>query len=367
MRILHLARKEFIEIIRQRQLLVVMIVAPLIQIIVLGYVVTTGVKNVPVEIVNLSRSEKASAIVDRINASPLFQVRHIHLSPIDPVDTLKRGETKAVILFRDRAGRPETALSYPEVQILMDGIDANTSAIAAGYFNGIIKEYVLTDLSASGRDLPVRARPLFRFNPDLKSIYYMGPGIVAFLLMIITLFLASVSIVREKVQQTMDTLLMSRLSPLEIYIGKALPVAVIGLIEMALGITAVVLWFRIPIQGRIIDLFLTALVFLPAILAYAFLISILASTQQQALFFSWFSMVTFLLLSGFFTPVENIPPGIRILADINPLRYLLDIIREIFLKGNGITAFIEELAALAVIAVVVLVISTLSFNRAISR
>ncbi|MCJ7681163.1 MAG: ABC transporter permease, partial [Candidatus Aminicenantes bacterium] len=216
-------------------------------------------------------------------------------------------------------------------------------------------------------DLPVRSRPLFRFNPDLKSIYYMGPGIVAFLLMIITLFLASVSIVREKVQQTMDTLLMSRLTPLEIYIGKALPVAVIGLIEMALGITAVVLWFRIPIQGRIIDLFLAALVFLPALLAYAFLISILASTQQQALFFSWFSMVTFLLLSGFFTPVENIPPGIRILADINPLRYLLDIIREIFLKGNGITAFIEELAALAVIAVVVLVISTLSFNRVISR
>ncbi|MFC2170110.1 ABC transporter permease [Acidobacteriota bacterium] len=367
MRVTYFARKEFVEIIRQKQLLVIMLIAPLIQIIILGYVVTTDVNNIPVEIVDLSRSSAADGIIRRISSSALFNVQNISYSPINAVEALKEGSAKAIIVFRDRAEHQRTSLSYPEVQILMDGIDANSSSIAAGYFNGIIKEYILTDISRFKQNLPLRVRTLIRYNPDLKSIYYMGPAIVAFLLTIISLFLASVSIVREKTQQTMDTLLISRLTPLEIYFGKAIPVAVIGLLEMGLGITVVTQWFRIPIRGNLLDLLIAALIFLPAILSYAFLISTLASTQQQALFFSWFSMVTFLLLSGFFTPVDNIPRGIRILADINPLRYLLNIIREVFLKGNGIAVFYGDLLALASIAGVVLLFSTLIFKRAISK
>jgi ABC-2 type transport system permease protein len=249
----------------------------------------------------------------------------------------------------------------------MDGVDSNTALISAGYFNGITKKYILEDIAKKDVKFPLESRTLIRFNPDLKSINYMGPGIVALLLTIISMFLTSIALVREKEQQTMDTLLISRLTPIEIYIGKALPMAILGLIEMGIGILVVLLVFRIPLRGNMLYLLLAAVIFLFAILSYSLLISTLCTSQQQALFFSWFSMVTFLMLSGLFTPIENIPTAFRWLADINPLRYLIKIIREIFLKGNGISYFSHDLLMMGVITVVVLSFSLLNFKRLVSK
>ncbi|MCP4214795.1 MAG: ABC transporter permease [bacterium] len=367
MRLFYLIKKEFIEIFRQKELLPLIIIAPLVQIIVLGYVVKTDIENIPVEIVNLSQEKSAGKIVNRICNTSLFNVTNISYRDIDIEETLKKGQVKAVILFRDPVTWGKSQLHYPDIQVLMDGIDSNTSAIAAGYFNGIIKKYILDDIGKQGQGLPIDTKTLIRFNPELKSINYMGPGIVALLLTILTLFLTSVAIVREKEQLTMDTLLISQLRPLEIYIGKAMPMAVIGLVQMSMGIGVVMAWFKVPVRGNLLYMLLSAVIFLAAILSYALLISTLASTQQQALFFSWFSMVTFILLSGLFTPVENIHPGVRFLADINPLRYLIKIIREIFLKGNGIEYFAKDLLTLGIIAVTIITVSTLNFKRLISK
>jgi len=367
MRLFYLIKKEFIEIFRQKELLPLIIIAPIIQIIILGYVVKTDIENIPVEIFNLSSNKASHRIINRIDNSPLFDVKGIGVQEKETMDILKRGKVKAVIVFRDSLTGSNTPVRYPEVQVLMDGIDSNTSSIAAGYVNGVIKKYILEDMEKLGVKLPLETKPLIRFNPELKSINYMGPGIVALLLTILTLFLTSISLVREKEQQTMDTLLISRLNPLEIYLGKALPMAVIGLVQTALGMLVVMLWFKVPLRGNLLYMLLSAIIFLAAILSYALLISTIASTQQQALFFSWFSMVTFILLSGLFTPVENMHPSIRVIADINPLRYLVKIIREIFLKGNGIEYFYRELLIMAAISTVVITISTLNFKRFISK
>jgi len=365
MRLRHLVKKEFIEIFRQRELLPLIFIAPLIQIVILGYVVKTDIERIPVEVVNLSDGIHARRLVQRIDTTPLFDVMRISRRKGNDIDTLKKGKIRAILIFRDRPG--DNPLRLPDVEIILDGVDSNTSLIAAGYFNGIIKTYLLDQTARLGRGMPVRSKPLIRFNPSLRSINTMGPGIVALLLTILTLFLTSVSLVREKEQQTIDTLLISPLTPLEIYVGKAMPLAIIGLVDMSLGIAVVMLWFKVPLRGNVLYLVLTAVVFLAALLSYALLISTIACTQQQAMFFSWFSMVTFILLSGLFTPVENIPDGMRILADINPLRYLIQIIREIFLKGNGIAYFYEDLLALGAIAAVVTTVSTLNFKRFISR
>jgi len=367
MRLFYLVKKEFIEILRQRELFPLLFIAPILQIIILGYVVKTDIENIPVEIVNLSKNLAAHKIINRITITPLFNVKGVSYQPRNYKEILKKGEVKAIIVFRDPKSKTGRRLNYPEIQILMDGIDSNTSSIAAGYFNGIIKNYIIKDMEKQGMTLPVANNTLIRFNPKLQSINYMGPGIVALLLTILTLFLTSVTIVREKEQQTMDTLLVSRLKPIEIYIGKALPMAVVGLVQMSIGITVVMLWFKIPVRGNLLYLLISAIIFLPAILSYALLISTVASTQQQALFFSWFSMVTFILLSGLFTPVENIHPTLRILADINPLRYLIKIIREIFLKGNGIEYFYNDLLILLFITFVLISLSTLNFKRFISK
>ena len=365
MRIFYLFKKELLEIFRQKELLAIMFIAPLIQTIVLGYVVTTDVKNIPVEIVNLSQSKTAYRIAYRIQSSNLFNVKKISYTPDDYLTQFKKGYVKSVIIFRDRPEKGTVPVISPEIQILMDGVDANSSLIAAGYFNGIIRKYMLDELRESGIELPVENKTVIRYNPDLESINYMGPAIVALLLLIITMFLISSGLVREKEQQTLDTLLISRLTPMEIYLGKSIPMALLGLLEMFFGIVVVLLFFKVSLKGSIFYLLLAALIFLMAVLAYALLISTVSSTQQQALFFSWFSMVLFLLLSGLFTPVENIPKAFRWLADINPLRYFIKIIREIFLKGNGIAYFYKDLLIIAAITAVVLTVSMLTFKRTV--
>lgn len=370
MRIRYLVRKEFTEIFRQKELLPLLFIAPLLMITLLGYVVKTDIENLPVDVINLSKNKAAYRIINRINRSPLFNLKHVFYENRDTIDTLKMGDVKAVIIFRDSLEKPsgkEMLAGYPEIQVLMDGVDSNTSAVAAGYFNGILKNYILTDISRKGMKMPLETKTLIRFNPELKSINYMGPGIVALLLTILALFFTSISIVREKEQQTMDTLLISRLTPIEIYIGKAVPMGIIGLIHMCLGVAVVMFWFQIPVRGNLLYLLLAAFIFLGAILSYALLISTLAATQQQALFFSWFSMVTFILLSGLFTPTENVPSGLQFLVKINPLAYLIKIIREIFLKGNGIEYFYRDLISLVVIAVVIMAISLLNFKRFVSK
>lgn len=367
MRVYYLLKKELIEIFRQKEMLFILFVAPVIQTIILGYVVTTDIKNIPVQVVNLSENRVAHRIITRMQSSPLFEIKKITYQPENYGETFKKGEVRSIIILRDGFDKKRKPLHYPEIQILMDGMDSNTAVIAAGYFNGITKKYILEDINRRGMEFPLENRTLIRFNPDLKSINYMGPGIVALLLTIIAMFLTSIALVREKEQQTMDTLLVSRLSPVEIYIGKALPMAILGLIEMGIGVLVVILVFGIPLRGSLLDLLLAALIFLFAIISYALLISTLCSSQQQALFFGWFSMVTFLLLSGLFTPVENIPPVFRWLADINPLRYMIKIIREIFLKGSGIADFLRELLIMGAITVVVLAISLLNFKRLVSK
>jgi len=367
MKIFYLFKKELIEILRQKEMLALIFIAPIIQTIILGYVVTTDVRNIPVQVVNLSVSQDAYRIVNRINHSSLFNVKKISHHPEDYISIFKKGASKAVIILRDRFDEGREIPNYPEIQVLMDGIDANTAGIAAGYFNGIIRHYIINDIQKKGVQFPLKNRTVIRFNPNLESINYMGPGIVALLLTMISMFFTSIAIVREKEQQTMDTLMISRLTPIEIYTGKALPMALLGLIEMGIGILVVVLVFNITIRGNLGYLLLAATIFLFANLSYALLISTLCTSQQQALFFAWFSMVLFLLLSGLFTPVENIPSAFRWLADINPLKYLIRIIREIFLKGNDIHYFINDLLIMSGITVVILSLSLLNFKRMVSK
>lgn len=367
MKIFYLIKKEFLEIFRQRELVFMMLIAPVFQLILLGYIVTTDIKNVPVGIIDLSTGKSTTRIINRISGSGLFDVKNISRVNRDSVKELKRGDVKAVILFRDPIKTGGSIPRYPEVQILLDGVDSNSSRIAAGYFNGIIKNYILDDLESMGISPLVKSRSLIRFNPELRSINYMGPGIVALLLTIITLFITSISLVREKEQQTIDTLLISRLRPYEIYIGKALPMGIVGLLNMGIGVLVAVLWFNIPVRGNLIYLFISAIIYLMAILSYGMLISIFSSSQQQSLFYSWFSLITFILLSGLFTPVENIPYGLRWLVSINPLSYLIRIIREIFLKGNGIEQFYGDLLSLGLIAIVISLISIFNFKKFISK
>ncbi len=367
MKIFYLVKKEFIEIFRQKEMLPLLFIMPIIQILVLGYVAKTDVKNLPVSIVNLSKNQISGEIIDRLCNTDLFVIKKIYKNNIDVSETLKKGEVKTVIFFRDQLAKSSNRPDFPEIQIIVDGIDSNTSQIAAGYFNGIIRKYISEDIQIYDIQSGVVPKSLIRFNPSLESINFMGPGLVAVLLTIVSLFFTSVSIVREKEQQTMDTLLVSQLKAWEIYIGKALPLGIVGLLNMTIGTVFVMAWFKIPMKGSFIDLIITAAIFLSAILSYGLFISTISSTQQQALFFSWFSIITFILLSGLLTPTENIPSNLQFLVKINPLAYVIRIIREIFLKGNSIGIFYPDLIALTAITLVIMVVSISSYKKLITN
>lgn len=366
MRLFALVKKELIELFRQRELLPLMFLAPLIQIIVLGNVVRTDIHHIAIAIQDEARSPFSQDLIQRLKASILFDVVDIGPNPISAEELFKTNTVLAVLKLKKPRGNDRNPLQLPKILIEVDGVDANTSAVAAGYLGGIISKDIenLSDIPVPST---VQADTLIRFNPDLLSINTMGPGIVALLLTILSLFLTSVSLVREREQQTIDTLLISPLTPMEIYIGKALPMAIIGLIQMILGLFVVKIIFNIPFRGSFFWLLTASTLFLSAILAYALLISTLARTQQQALFFSWFSMITFILLSGLFTPVESMAPIIERLSMVNPLRHLIQTIRDILLKGNGWAQIHDELAVLGIISLVILSVSALSFRRLIRR
>lgn len=372
MKLVYLFKKEMIEVFRQKEMVAILFIAPLVQTILLGYVVRTDVRNIPVEIVNLSASPDAYRLINRISHSPLFRVRAVHRRPLDYEEVFKRGKTKAILVFQEEnRGRNVPAARTTgrafSLQVLMDGSDANSAMIAAGYFYGLIKRYLEATLEEEGYQLLLSPRTLIRFNPSLNSIHYMGPAIVALLLMLTTLILTAIALVREKEQQTLDTLLISPLNPVEIFLGKTLPMALIGLMEMTLGVVVVLFLFRIHLRGNLGLLFLAAVFFLFSILSLGFLLSLISQSQQQALFFAWFMMVLFLMLSGLLTPVENIPGAFRWLADINPLRYLVKIIREIFLKGNGLAYFWKDLAIMAVLGLASFFLSLFNFSRSVVR
>lgn len=384
MKFFFLFRKEWREIFRQKEMVVLLFIAPLIQTIILGYVVRTEITNIPVVIVNLSRSPEARRLTNRLLASPLFKVRSISRQPVAVELIFKRGESKAVIIFEDETkGKNErggqgwpgenfppafpSRLSLPRIQVLLDGVDANSAMLAAGYFFGLLRQDIVRLFERENPASSFRPMTVIRFNPSLTSIHTMGPAIVALLLTIITILLTGIGLVREKEQQTLDTLLVSRLTPLEIFLGKTLPMAVIGLVEMTLGIIVVILFFHVSPRGNLAYLFLAALVYLFSLLSVGFLISLLSQSQQQALFFCWFTMLLFLMLSGLLTPVENIPRAFRWLTIINPLRYLIAIIREIFLKGNGPSYFYQEIIIMAGLGLVTFLLSLAVFRRSVIK
>lgn len=384
MRFFFLFRKEWREIFRQREMVALLFIAPLIQTIILGYVIRTDITNIPVEIVNLSGSLEARRLINRLLASPLFDVKSISREPVAVEEIFKKGKIKAVIIFEDESKGNNQAmvggldenyspavesgpLSFPRIQVLLDGVDANSAMLAAGYLYGILGQSLARFWQRENPAASFQPMTVIRFNPSLTSIYTMGPAIVALLLTIITILLTGIGLVREKEQQTLDTLLVSRLTPLEIFLGKTLPMAVVGLIEMTLGIIVVSFVFHVVPRGNLAYLFLAALVYLFSLLSVGFLISLLSQSQQQALFFCWFTMLLFLMLSGLLTPVENIPGAFRWLTAINPLRYLIAIIREIFLKGNSLAYFWQEILIMAGLGLAAFLFSLGVFRRSVIK
>jgi ABC-2 type transport system permease protein len=352
MRIAYIIRKEFLELRRDPRLFGIVIIAPILQLTMLGYAATTDVRDVPMVVVDQDRSSGSRALVSRFEASDNFVVVD-SLTSLAQVDEYLDGGRAWMALAipadygeRVRAGRPSA------VQVVADGTDANSTNVALGYAGSLVATYARELAAAAGIAKPVplvAAEVRVWFNPELESRFFMIPGILALLLLVITTNLSSMAIVREREVGTLEQLNVTPVARWELIAGKLLPYGLIGLIDVLLVVAVAILWFEVPLRGSFLLLMAMCLVYLLTTLGLGLFVSTISTTQQQAMMTaSFFFLIPMVFLSGFVFPIENMPEWIQPVTYLIPLRYFLVILRGIFLKGIGLeTLWPQALALLA--------------------
>lgn len=370
-RVLHLVRKELLQLRRDPQMLRIVFIAPLFQLFIFGYAVTTDVKHVATALLDQDRSVQSRELAERFARSGYFDVVRRPDGP-DAVDALLDDGAAQVALVIPRGFAADLAAERTaRVQLLIDGSDSMTAGMVAGYAGGIAGEYSagiaaerLERLRARVQRVPaVEERTRVWYNPELKSVNYMVPGVLSMILFLVTMLLTSMAIVKEREIGTLEQLVVTPIRPVELIVGKTLPYIAIGFIDMLLVLALSTFWFRVPIAGSVALLFALAIVFIFTSLGLGLFISTISLTQQQAMMTTFFIMLPSILLSGFMFPIANMPRLIQYATLLIPLRYFLVIVRGVFLKGNGIAILWPQVAVLLVIGVAILGLSALRFRK----
>ncbi len=370
-RIKHMLIKEFIQVFRDPKMKGVIFMMPIIQVLVFGYAVTTDVKHVATAVYDLDNSVASRELVARFVESGYFDVVEYVIQEDRARELVDRGKVGAVIRmnkgFEDelRAGR--TA----RLQLIVDGSDSNTAGIVLDYSAKITGRLSQDILSArfsrlkGGAQEPGRVSLETRawFNENLESRNFYVPGVIAIIVMLITLMLTSMAVVREKEIGTMEQIMVTPITSGEFILGKTVPFALIGFADVILITLIGVFWFDIPIRGNLLLLFVATALYLMTTLGVGLLISTVSETQQQAMMSTFFFYFPAVLLSGFMFPIANMPVAIQWLTFLNPLRYFLVIIRGIFLKGVGPGILWPQFLALAVMGVSVLSLAARRFRK----
>jgi ABC-2 type transport system permease protein len=353
-RTLLLIWKEFIELRRDPRLFGVVIAAPIIQLLMLGYAATTDIRNVPVVVVDEDRTTASRELIERVAASPNFSVAYVvnSVNEIDPY--LESGRVWMALAIPHDYGRNILTGVPATVQVVADGSDANSTTVALGYATNLVAGYardlVAKRIAASGLPAPggIEARVRVWFNPQLESRDFMLPGILALLLLVVTSNLSSMAIVREKELGTLEQLNVTPLSRWELIVGKLVPYAVVGMIDAVLVIALALLWFHIPLRGSFALVLAMCVVYLLSTLGLGLFVSTISHSQQQAMITTvFFFLMPMIFLSGFIFPIENMPHVVQIITYAIPLRYFLVIVRGIFLKGVGLETLWPQALALA--------------------
>ena len=358
--VLALVNKEFRQVLRDRVMLRMIFIMPLIQIVIFGYVVSTDVKLVRLSVQDEDRSDLSREYVRALTAGDYFVTARTSLGLLDADRGLRENKYDVALIipgdFSEELGNARSV----GVGLVVDGSNANSAAIALGYAATITQEF---NERLVGTKPPVELRLKRLFNPEGESVYFMVPGIVATLLTMITVLLTSMAIVREREMGTLEQLMVTPIATPALILGKTIPFAIIGFIEMSIALAFGILWFKIPFVGSWALLYGLAFIFLLATLGTGMLISTLTRTQQQAMFFSWFFSLFAILTSGFFTPIANMPRAVQYLTYANPMRFFLRIVRGIIMKGASLDDLYPDVISLAVFGAAVFGLSWVRFSK----
>jgi ABC-2 type transport system permease protein len=366
----HLIVKEFIELRRDPRLFGIVVMAPIVQLTMLGYAATTDVKDVPFVVLDRDGTVESRELITRFTGSQYFVLRQMLTSPADIERRLDDGSAAMALTIPARYGERVRLGNPVAVQVIADGTDANSTNVALGYAGSLVTAYgrELAARAGVGTEVPlIAAQVRVWFNPQLESADFMIPGIIALLLLVVTTNLSSMAIVREKEVGTLEQLNVTPLSRAELILGKLLPYAAIGMLDVVLVLAVALFWFEVPLRGSVTLLFAMSAIYLMSTLGLGLFISTISRTQQQAMMTaSFFFLLPMVFLSGFVFPIENMPEAVQPFTRLIPLRYFLVILRGIFLKGVGLETLWPDALALLGWGVAILTLATLRSSKRLS-
>ncbi|NIR51780.1 ABC transporter permease [candidate division KSB1 bacterium] len=371
--ILYLIQKEFRQIFRDKPMLFIIFFAPLVQMTILGFAITIDITNVSTVIVDHDKSPISREIARAFEHNSYFVVKGYVDGESEIRKRIDAWEAQIAIVIPNDFARDLNLGLRPEIQVILDAVDGNTAGIAFGYVRGVLANFTV-DIIQSNPHLAAQMReasvtdPQTRmwYNLDLESKNYMVPGLIAVLLTLVSMFLSSMGLVREKEIGTLEQLMVTPIKTWQLILGKVLPFLILGFVALAIMLVVAFVVFQLSLAGSIVLLFALSTLYLLSTLGLGIFISTLAQTQQQAMFISWFFMIFLIFMSGFLFPIENMPAVVQKITYADPMRYFVIILREIFLKGSSAKFLVNEILSLTGMGLIILGLSTLKFQKRVS-
>ncbi|HYL38825.1 MAG TPA: ABC transporter permease [Bryobacteraceae bacterium] len=377
-RLFEIIRKEYRQAFREPRMRFMLFLPPVIQLLIFGFAVNLDVNHSQIAWMDGDNSFESRELRGAFQASQRFEIVAEPSNDREAQALLDRSKVDLVIHILPGFERDIQRGRTTAVQILVNGSNSNIANIVSGYASSIVGRFAaqvsedqirnrlaarMAPSAVQFRAPRVTAESRVWFNPELKSRNYFVPGIVVNILMQVTLMLTAMAIVREKEIGTMEQLMVTPIRPSELMLGKTLPFAVVGLVNMATAAGAALLLFRIPFRGSVLLLFACSVLFLMTSLGAGLFVSTISRSQQQAMMTTFLIFQPFFLLSGFTFPLRNMPVAIQYLSLLNPVRYFIDIVRGLFLKGSGVSVLWPQMLALAIFGVTILTLSALRFRK----
>lgn len=363
-RVLALAKKEFLAILKEPKSRFVIIGPPIIQLLVFGYAATFDLNNVPFAVYNEDRGAAGRELIARFEGSPTFE-KVANLTHTEEMAPVIDGKKALLVLHLGPHFTRDVLLGRGgKLQIIADGRNSNTALLALNYARSIVDRFNREWAQRNGGAVaPARLEVRSWFNPNLESRWFIVPGIVGLLTLVVTMLVTALSVAREREQGTFDQLLVTPLHPFEILVGKALPGFLIGLAEASFIIFMVVFWFEVPLLGSLGALYAGVILFLLSAVGVGLMVSSIAITQQQGLLGAFLFLVPSIILSGFSTPIANMPESIQQITLFNPMRYFMVVLRGVFLESMPMDLLLSQLWPMAVIGLVTLSVAGWLFRR----
>ena len=368
--ILFIIQKEFKQIFRDKSMLQLIFILPILQLLILSNAATFDVKNISITFVDNDQSRDSRDLINAFKASSYFKVTEPFYSEKEAVEEMQKGKTDIIVTIPIHFNRYLRKEQKASVSVSINAIDAATAGVENVYVTQILNTYnqniqMQSKYFSENKEVTqnIMVIPSFWYNNTLNYKTFMVPGILVLLVTMLTLFLSSMNIVREKELGTLEQINVTPIKKYQFIIGKLFPFWILGLVILTVGLLIAKLVFNVPMLGSIFLVYGFTSVYLLLILGFGLYISNHTETQQQAMFIAWFFMVIFILMSGLFTPIESMPKWAQNLTLLNPIRYFVEFIRMVLLKGSGISEVLPNLLIVSGFAVFVNGMAVWSYKK----